>query len=127
MGRIRRAGATAATTVVVLALSACGSLLQGGGGTAPDGTPLPTVGELWSSMREATLATESGHVTGFLSDEHEAMSIDVEGRRDGSNQRVRFDGSEGAATVSRSATGPTSGGTGTSGPWRRVSRRPGRR
>jgi hypothetical protein len=99
MGRLGRVVAASAAGLVALTASGCGSLLEGGGGTAPDGTELPSMKALWSQMREATLAAESGHVTGFVAKDGESVSLDVEGRRDGSNQRARIKGSEGAVTI----------------------------
>ncbi len=46
---------------------------------------------LWSRIHEATLAADSGHVTGFVTDENQALSLDVEGTREGANQRIRIE------------------------------------
>ncbi len=99
MGRTGRFVGAAAAAVLAVTVSGCGAILEGGGGTAPDGSALPSMKQLWSTMRAATLAAESGHVTGFLTQDGEALSLDVEGLRDSSNQRIRLKGTDGSATV----------------------------
>jgi hypothetical protein len=95
--RLTRATTAAVAASAVLALAGCGSLF--GGGTAADGTPLPSAEELYHSARSSALAAKSGHVEGFMSDENEAITVDIEGRMDGSNQRIRIGKDRGSIDV----------------------------
>ncbi|NHA67602.1 hypothetical protein [Phycicoccus flavus] len=94
---LRRAATVALTAALAATLSGCGAML--GPGTTADGDPMPTVQDLYAKTREATLAAKSGHVTGFVTDEGESMTVDLEGRTNGANQRVRITTDDGRATM----------------------------
>lgn len=91
-GRRRRSRGLALVAAATVSLSGCGAML-GGASTAPDGTPLPSIDELYSATRTATLGADSGHVTGFVVEEVEgrevAVTVDLEGVLDGTNQRLK--------------------------------------
>ena len=81
-----RALLTAASLAAVAVLSACG------GGTTPDGEEIPSVEDLWAAARTSATAATSGHVTGFVTDAETGRTyrVDIEGKVDGSNQRMRI-------------------------------------
>lgn len=74
--------------VATLSVTGCGALF-GGASTASDGTALPSVQDLYATVRASALAAESGHVTGFVTDGGESLTLDIQGRADGSNQRAK--------------------------------------
>jgi hypothetical protein len=57
------------------------------------------MGELYTKVRAAALAAKSGHVSGTVTDSGDKVSLEVEGRTDGSNQKAAFSVGNGTATV----------------------------
>jgi hypothetical protein len=91
----------------VLVLTGCG-----GGGSDSDSGPTssgasssssapeqPSVGELYEQVRTASLAAESGHLEGYVTDNGERLDIEIEGRADGSNQRAAVTVGDGQAVI----------------------------
>lgn len=87
--RTVRATAAAVALAVSLSLTGCGALF-GGASQAADGSDLPSVQDLYATVRAAALGAESGHVTGFVTEGEESMTLDITGRADGSNQRAKI-------------------------------------
>ena len=85
-GPVSRALLTAASLAAAAVLTACG------GGTTPDGEEIPSVQDLWAVARTSAQAATSGHVTGFVTDAATGRTyrLDIEGKVDGSNQRMRL-------------------------------------
>ncbi|WP_299445652.1 hypothetical protein [uncultured Phycicoccus sp.] len=86
--RTTRAAVAALAVAAALSLTGCGALF-GGASQAADGSDLPSVRDLYTTVRATALAAESGHVTGFVTDGEESTTFDLEGRADGSNQRAK--------------------------------------
>lgn len=111
----RRAAAGLATaSAVALALAGCGgsssdtSSPQATAAAATSSAPAtsaaaepeqPTMGELYTKVRTASLAAESGHLEGKVTQGGETVGLEIEGRADGSNQKTSIGIGKGTAEI----------------------------
>ncbi|MBT9255121.1 hypothetical protein KMZ32_08475 [Phycicoccus sp. MAQZ13P-2] len=112
----RRAAAGLATaSVVALALAACGGSSTDSSTAAATATAAasssapstsapaepeqPSMGELYTKVRTASLAAESGHLDGKVTQGGETVALEIEGQADGSNQKTTIGIGKGTAEI----------------------------
>lgn len=110
MHAIHRAfGALAIPLLMATALAGCGSDEDGSTAPSTSSSPssstttaakLPTAAELFDQARTTALAADSAHITGSVDNDGQAMTIDLAGTTDGSNQSLELGVGKGAkATI----------------------------
>jgi hypothetical protein len=99
----------AAPLLTATALAGCGS--DDGGTTSSSSSSsssssttteaaLPTAAKLFEQAKTTALAAESAHIVGSVNDDGKAMTIDLAGMTDGSNQALEIGvGGDGKATI----------------------------
>jgi hypothetical protein len=112
MLRTRTTRALVAVTAVAasVALAGCGgadapsaasptSSAAAGTASSPAAPEEPSMGELYTKVRAASLAAKSGHLGGTVTQDGEKTSIDIAGTADGSNQKLEVGVGKGKAEI----------------------------
>ena len=112
MLRTRSTRALVAVTALAatLALAGCGgadapsaasptSSAAASTASSPAAPEEPSMGELYTKVRAASLAAKSGHLSGTVTQDGEKTSLDIAGRADGSNQKLEVGVGKGKAEI----------------------------
>ena len=108
--RPTRALVAATALTATLALTGCGNdaTTEGSTSASPSGSASsssspspkqPTMGELYTKVRAASLAAESGHLKGEVTQEGQKTTLEVAGAADGSNQKLTVGVGDGEADI----------------------------
>jgi hypothetical protein len=112
MSRTRTTRALVAATALAatIAVAGCGDDTEGGGAASGSASvsasassspspEQPTMGELYTKVRAASLAAQSGHLEGEVTNEGEKTTLEVAGTADGANQKLTVGVGKGEADI----------------------------